>query len=84
MNTIEQRKKTDELKDFQSKMERVEVELFDMICKRIKDDEDLDRLTQEKLDNLHKRYVVRKSKQDAEELWKKITGGRSKEEENVV
>jgi len=50
-----------------------------MIAKRIKDDEDLDKLTQEKLETLHRRYVVRKSKQDAEELWKKLTGGSSKD-----
>lgn|GEM_PF-1831518 len=79
MNTIEQRKKTDELKPYHPKMDRADAEIFGMIAKRIKDDEDLDKLTQEKLETLHRRYVVRKSKQDAEELWKKLTGGSSKD-----
>jgi len=83
MHTIEQRKKTDELKYFRPKMDRSDGDVFDMICKRVKDDEDLDTQTQGTLEALYNRYVVRKSKQDAEEIWKKLTSGDSRKGDDV-
>ena len=37
------------------------------------DDEDLDRLSEKKLTELHERYARKKSKKEVDELWKKLT-----------
>lgn len=50
---------------------------FEMLLKRDKDDEDLDAASIRTLQELYARYVVRKKKDDVEEIWKKLTGGTS-------
>ena len=47
---------------------------FDMMLKRDRDDEDLDTLTLQQLTRLHERYVMKKSKNDLAEKWRKLTG----------
>jgi hypothetical protein len=44
-----------------------------MFVKRDKDDEELDSLSFRKLEEMHKRYVVRKTKKDIEEMLKKYS-----------
>jgi len=44
-----------------------------MLLKRDRDDEDLDRLSEKKLTELHERYARKKSKKDIEDVWKKLT-----------
>ena len=58
MTSVEQHKIIRELRDYEMKMSRAEQELFDMYRKRDKDDEDLDRLSKKKLQELYDTYVV--------------------------
>lgn len=58
MTSVEQHKIIRELRDFEARMTREEQEMFDMFRKRDKDDEDLDRVSKEKLQDLYDRYVV--------------------------
>ena len=46
------------LMDFEHKMSRDDGEIFAMFVKRDKDDEDLDTLSQRRLETLHEKYVV--------------------------
>ncbi len=71
MQIIEQKKLIDELKNYKNKMTRDEAYQFDMFTKRTKDDEDLDKLSFQKLQEIHKKYVVRKSRHDFDHLFKK-------------
>jgi len=74
MKIIEQNKLIQELKDYLPKMSSGERYDFEMFQKRDKDDEELDSLSFKKLEEMHKRYVVRKTKKDIEELLKKYSG----------
>ncbi len=62
-------------------MSRDDLETFEMLAKRDRDDEDLDRLSEKDLLALHERYVRRKKKSEIEEKWKELTSkGKSGEE----
>jgi hypothetical protein len=74
MRITDQRKMIQELRYYASTMDRKDRYEFDMFEKRDKEDEELDNLSFAKLEVLHKRYVVKKTKADVEELWKKMTG----------
>jgi len=54
-------------------MSRDDLGAFEMLLKRDRDDEDLDRLSEKKLTELHERYARKKSKKEVDELWKKLT-----------
>ncbi|MFH0988851.1 MAG: hypothetical protein V1799_02420 [bacterium] len=71
MTHIEQHKMIQELKEYSVKMNREDLRMFEMILKRNKDDEDLDAISTNRLEVLHNRYVVKKTKKDIEELWNK-------------
>lgn len=58
MTSVEQHKLIRELRDFTARMTREEEEMFDMWRKRDKDDEDLDRLSRKKLQELYDKYVT--------------------------
>ncbi|MBE0645722.1 MAG: hypothetical protein IH600_16705 [Bacteroidetes bacterium] len=58
MTSVEQHKIIRELRDYESKMSRAEQDLFDMYRKRDKDDEDLDRLSKKKLQEMYDKYVI--------------------------
>jgi hypothetical protein len=58
MTISEQHRIIRDLRDHESKMTRGERELFDMLRKRDKDDEDLDLLSKKKLLDMHERYVA--------------------------
>lgn len=77
MTHIEQRKIIRELQEFASKMKGNDARDFEMLLKRDRDDEELDAASIRKLQDLHARYVVRKKKDEVEEMWKKLTGGAS-------
>ncbi|MGH2566956.1 MAG: hypothetical protein ACRDGA_01350 [Bacteroidota bacterium] len=64
-----------ELEECRSRIKGNDLREFEMLAKRDRDDEDLDAIGARKLEELHSKYVVRKKKIDAEELWKKLTGG---------
>lgn len=77
MTRIEQHKMIQELRDRVSGMNRDEQYQVEMMLKKDKDDEDLDALSVKKMEELHVRYVKKTSKQQAEEAWKKLTGGKT-------
>jgi hypothetical protein len=62
MTTAEQRRMIEELSDHVRKMKRNDQEEFDMFVKRNKDDEDLDFLSQKRLQQMYEVYVTRKGK----------------------
>ncbi|MBI5471801.1 MAG: hypothetical protein HY961_05600 [Ignavibacteriae bacterium] len=68
MTIIEQNKRIQELRDYESKMSRTDLEEFRMFVKRMKDDESLDQLSLKKLDRLYSTYVSKKSKPTDEAL----------------
>jgi hypothetical protein len=76
MTRSDQHKLIQELKYHVSKMSREDLGRFEMMLKRDKDDEDLDVLSVRDLEMLYGRYIKKKSKQDIEEVWKKMTGRR--------
>ena len=81
MRILDQHKLVNELKAFVGKMTSSERYEFDMIQKRDKDDEELDQLTNTKLESMHKRYAVKKSRQEIEELFRKMTSNPNKDKE---
>ncbi len=75
MRIIEQHKIIQELRDYVVKMSSGDRYDFEMFQKRDKDDEELDALASAKLEAMQKRYVVRKTKKDIEELFRKMSSG---------
>lgn len=73
MTRSEQHEQIEELKSSVGSMSREDRYEFDMLVKRDKDDEDLDSVARETLRRLAERYIRRKSRQDVEEMWKKLT-----------
>ncbi|MBI3006278.1 MAG: hypothetical protein HYY49_12820 [Ignavibacteriales bacterium] len=76
MTRSEQHKLIQELKYFAGKMSKEDSYAFEMMLKRDKDDEDLDEASVKKLEQLHAAYAKKRSVQEAEEKWKKLTGGK--------
>jgi hypothetical protein len=62
------------LREHQNVMSAEEKEAFVMMLKRDRDDEDLDSISLHRLNHLHERYVKKKSKEELEGRWKKLTG----------
>ncbi len=54
---IEQRKLVEELAQYHSKMKRKDYDEFEMMRKRIRDDEELDQLTLRRLEELRELYI---------------------------
>jgi hypothetical protein len=77
MTGVEQHRMVRELMTRMMKLNARERQQFEMIIKRDKDDEDLDSFTLSQLKTLHEKYFPKKSKQDLEDAWKKLTGGNS-------
>jgi hypothetical protein len=75
MRIIEQHKTIQDLKDYVPKMSKADRYDFEMFQKRDKDDEELDAISTAKLEAMQKRYVVRKTKQDIDALFKKFSSG---------
>jgi hypothetical protein len=71
-----------DLKDYLPKMGRQDQYDFEMFVRRDKDDEELDSLSFKKLEEMHRRYLVRKTKKDVEELLKKYSAEQKKDEES--
>jgi hypothetical protein len=81
MRIVEQHKLIQELRDYLPKMNSTDRYDFEMFQKRDKDDEELDALSTAKLEAMQKRYIVRKSRKDIEEMFKKFTSGTSEKKE---
>lgn len=81
MRIIEQHKIIQELRYHLGTMSAAERYDFEMFAKRDKDDEELDALSTMKLEAMQRKYVVKKSKKDIEELFKKMTNQSPDEKE---
>lgn len=62
MTHAEQHKMIAELRYWEWKMSRSDMDAYAMMVKRDKDDEDLDEISMARLVTLHEQYVVRKGK----------------------
>ena len=82
MRIIDQHKLIQELRYYLPKMSQADRYDFEMFAKRDKDDEELDALSTMKLEALQRKYIVRKSKKDIEELFKKMTNQSPDKQEN--
>lgn len=76
MTRSEQKSRIQDLRYYSRMMSRDDLEVFEGLLKREKDDEDLDGLSEQKLMELHVRYMPKKTKKEVEELWKKLTSKR--------
>ena len=83
MRILDQHKLVRELKDFVGKMTSAEKYDFEMMQKRDKDEEELDQLAWARLETMHTRLVVKKSKKDIEELFRKMTSNSNHEKGNT-
>lgn len=57
MRNLEQRDLIKDLREYEAKMSRTELEEFEMFKKRHKDDEDLDEMAMKRLRQIHEKYV---------------------------
>jgi hypothetical protein len=70
MSYRDQKKYFEALARFERKMGPKEREDYKMLLKRHKDDEDLDRLSMERLKKLYEKYYVNREKPDISSLFK--------------
>lgn len=73
MSSKEQKNYFEILKRYERKFDSKELEEYKMLLKRHKDDEDLDRLSMEKLKALYTKYHVNREKKNYDYLFKKPT-----------
>jgi len=66
-----QKKYLEALKRYERKFDKSELYDYKMFVKRNKDDEDLDKLSLQKLENLYKKYHLNREKKDYEGIFKK-------------
>lgn len=71
MSYRDQKKYFEALRRFERKMESREYEDYKMLKKRHIDDEDLDKLSMERLKKLYEKYYVNRPKPNLEDLFKK-------------
>ena len=71
MSQREQRKYFDQLRRYERKFERKELEEYKMFLKRHKDDEDLDKLSMAKLKELYEKYHVNRERKNYDHFFKK-------------
>lgn len=71
MSYREQKKYFEALKRFERKMEPKEMEDYKMLKKRHIDDEDLDKLSMERLKGYYEKYYVNRPKPNINDLFKK-------------
>ncbi len=62
MTHVEQHRMILDLRDYVHRMTRDEEETFAMYVKRDKDDEDLDVVSQKRLEAMYEKYVLRKGR----------------------
>jgi hypothetical protein len=73
MTKAEQHRMIKDLQGHAARMNRTELESFEMLRKRDKDDEDLDALAIRTLEQLHARFLPTRTKTDVDDLWKKFS-----------
>lgn len=72
MQILEQKKILSELKFYENRMNKKEFEEYQMFIKRQKDDEDFDTISYKKLKELHKKFVIKKSREEAEKIFSEL------------
>lgn len=77
MSLREQKRYFEILKKYERKFNSNELEDYKMLVKRDKDDEDLDKISMQRLIELHEKYHVNREKKNLDFLFKKPS-----EEEN--
>ncbi len=82
MTSVEQRRMIQDLARYVRSMTRDERFAYDMMVKRVKDDEDLDALTLRMLEAMHANFVPRRSKDVLNDAWRKLTGGNDRKGSN--
>lgn len=70
MRYKDQQKYLEVLKRYERKLDRTELEDYKMLLKRHKDDEDLDKLSFERLQNLYEKYHLNREKKNFDHLFK--------------
>lgn len=71
MSSRIQKKYLETLKRYERKFDKTELYDYKMFVKRNKDDEDLDKLSLQKLENLYKKYHLSREKHDYSNMFKK-------------
>ncbi len=71
MSYREQKKYFEALKRFERKFDRKESEDYKMLKKRHRDDEDLDKLSLERLRKLYEKYYLNRPKPNLDDYFKK-------------
>jgi hypothetical protein len=71
MRSTDQKKYLATLKRYEKKMDRDEREMYTMLVKRHKDDEDLDNISFGKLKDLFTKYYTNRDKKNFDHLFKK-------------
>ena len=71
MSSREQRNLFEILKRYERKFDKKELEDYKMLFKRHKDDEDLDKLSLERLRILHEKYHLNREKKNYDHLFNK-------------
>jgi len=73
MTKSEQQRMIRDLQAHAARMNRTELETFEMLSKRDKDDEDLDALAIRALEQLHAKFLPSRTRKDVEDLWNKFS-----------
>lgn len=73
MTKSEQQRMIRNLQAHTARMNRIELETFEMLRKRDKDDEDLDALAVRALEQLDLKFLPSRTRKDVEDLWKKFS-----------
>ena len=76
----DQQKMLDALKRYKRKFERKELDDYTMFVKRIKDDEDLDKLSLARLKELYDKYHANRPKPNLDNLFKKTDSDNTDED----
>lgn len=71
MSQREQQKYFDVLRRYEKKFDHRELDDYKLLVQRHKDDEDLDRLSMERLKNLYVKYYVNRERKDLDHFFKK-------------
>jgi hypothetical protein len=70
MSSKQQKNYFEKLKRFERKFEQKEAEFYKILLQRHKDDEDLDKLSLQKLEKLYKKYYLTREKKNFDTLFK--------------
>jgi len=80
MSSKEQRDYFDILKRYERKFDQKELFDYKMFLKRHKDDEDLDKLSMQKLKQLYEKYHLNRERKNYDQFFKKIDENVSNDE----